>query len=422
LLYNSHLFLLGWIHSFREGAIDQSEWEWNNIMEAEGSEDDQHIFLHPRPVRPWRVAVIANVKGETALTQFSSKDAPGDAGVDSFENPETIEAICQIIAAEGHTAAFFQAGPGLPAALCEFSPDICFNIAEGVSGDAREAQVPALLEMLNIPYTGSRVLTNAIALDKTMTKRVWRDNGLPTGAFQEFTQPDQRLQEDLQFPLFVKPAREGSSMGISSRSIVQDERDLRRQVDWVIRSYKEPALVEEYLSGREFTVAVLGRPDARLASFQPSRYREDGFFRFVVQEIVTDGSVTPSVYSLDLKKLDYDEPGSARFLLPAPISDELALELHRLAIRAHLAIGALDISRVDLRMNRFGKPCLMEINTLPGLVPGFSDLFTISEKSGLSYNDLILEILYLGASRYGLLASQPGVPVAVTKNASITVR
>ena len=142
----------------------------------------------------------------------------------------------------------------------------------------------------------------------------------------------------------------------------------------------------------------------------------------MVQEIVTDGSVTPSVYSLDLKKLDYDEPGSARFLLPAPISDELALELHRLAIRAHLAIGALDISRVDLRMNRFGKPCLMEINTLPGLVPGFSDLFTISEKSGLSYNDLILEILYLGASRYGLLASQPGVPVAVTKNASITVR
>jgi D-alanine-D-alanine ligase len=390
-------------------------------MEAEGSDDDHHIYFRPHPAGSWRVAVIANVKGETAIAQAESKDAPEDAGVDSFEYPETISAICQIIASDGHNVAFLPAGPGLPAALHDFSPHICFNLAEGVTGDAREAQVPALLEMLNIPYTGSRVMANAIALDKTITKHIWRDSGLPTAAFQEFTTAEQPLWEGLQFPLFVKPAREGSSVGITSQSIVHDEGELHCQVDRLLRGYKQPVLVEEYLSGREFTVAVLGRSDARQFSLHPELYCEDGFHRFHVQEIETIGSLSPNVYSRDLKKLDYNALGSAKFLIPAPISDNLALELQQLAIRAHQAIGALDISRVDLRLDRAGKPCLIEFNTLPGLVPGFSDLFTISEKSGLSYHDLILEILYLGASRFGLLVSQQGIPMALPKNEPVIV-
>jgi D-alanine-D-alanine ligase len=386
-------------------------------MENEGSEDEHHTFHRPHQDHSWRVAVIANVKGQETLpnhkTEGASQDEPEDAGVDSFEHPETIEAICQIIASDGHTAAFLPAGPDLPIELRAFSPHICFNIAEGVKGDSREAQVPALLELMNIPYTGSRLLANAIALDKTMTKHVWRDCGLPTGVFQEFTYPTQELFADLHFPLFVKPAREGSSMGISSHSIVADEAMLRRQVEWVLRRYKQPALVEEYLSGREFTVAVLGRSDARRVSFHPELYGEDGFHRFMVQEIETPSSATPRVYSLHLKKLDYDMPGSAQFLLPAPISEELSLDLHRLAIRAHMAVGALDFSRVDLRLDRLGRPCLIEINTLPGLVPGFSDFYTISERSGLNYHDLILEILYLGASRFGLLEARFPIPVPV---------
>ena len=379
------------------------------IMKSEISTEDQHIYRHHRPGFHWRVAVIANVKGEKTISSSAlvqtSNDMPEDAGIDSFEHPETVEAICQIIASEGHTTAFLPAGPGLPAHLSTFSPHICFNIAEGISGDAREAQVPALLELLNIPYTGSRIVANAISLDKVMAKHIWRDLGLPTGAFQEFTDPEQLLHANMDFPLFVKPAREGSSMGISSRSIVQDEAELRTQVAYIISKYRQPALVEEYLSGREFTVAILGRPDAPKVSFHPELYGENGFHRFLIQEIETTNSNTPHIYSLQLKKLDYGEPGSARFLIPAPISEDLALEHHHLAVRAHQAIGALDYSRVDLRLNRLGQPCLMEINTLPGLVPGFSDLFTISERSGLSYHDLILEILYLGASRFGLLAS-----------------
>lgn len=378
-------------------------------MKNRSSTPNQHDHQRALPALHWRVAVIANVKAEQSIVRTLQEQAvnelPEDAGVDSFEYPETIEAICQIIGSEGHTTAFLPAGPGLPAELSTFSPHICFNIAEGISGDARESQVPALLELLNIPYTGSRILANAISLDKTMTKHVWRDHGLPTGDFQEFTDPEQSIPANVEFPLFVKPAHEGTSMGISSCSIVHDKAELYNQVEYIIHKYKQPALVEEYLSGREFTVAVLGRRDAPQVSFHPELYGENGFHRFLVQEIETVNSNTPNVYSLQLKKLDYDEPGSARFLLPAPISEDFALELHNLAIRAHQAIGALDYSRVDLRLNRLGQPCLMEINTLPGLVPGFSDMFTISERSGLSYHDLILEILYLGASRFGLLAS-----------------
>jgi D-alanine-D-alanine ligase len=376
-------------------------------MEAEGSAGNQPPLHHRLVGAPWRVAVIANIKGEDAsshaLNHLPTNGVPEDAGVDSYEYPITIETISQIIASEGHTVSFLPAGPRLPAELVKFAPHICFNIAEGVRGEAREAQVPALLEMLNIPYTGSRVMANALSLDKVMTKHIWREHGLPTGAFQEFSEPNQALEDGLQFPLFVKPSREGSSVGISPRSIVRDKKGLRAQVADLIHKYAQPVIVEEYLSGREFTVAVLGRPDAGRFSFRPELYGENGFHRFLIQEIETVHSVTPDVYSRQLKGLDYGEPGSARFLLPAPISDELAVELHLLAIRAHQAIGALDYSRVDVRLNRLGKPCLMEINTLPGLVPGFSDLYTITEKSGLRYHNLILEILYLAASRFGLL-------------------
>jgi D-alanine-D-alanine ligase len=387
-------------------------------MEAEGYTDDQPPLQRRLVGAPWRIAVIANIKGENANRIYSgeldSNEIPEDAGVDSYEYPKTIETITQIIASEGHTVKFLPAGPGLAVDLINFNPHICFNIAEGLSGESRESQVPALLEMMRIPYTGSRILANALSLDKVMTKHIWRDYGLPTGTFQEFTDLSQKLNNDLEFPLFVKPAHEGSSMGISPRSLVHNETELRSRVAYILHAYSQPALVEEYLSGREFTVAILGRPDASRFSLHPELYQENGFVRFLIQEIETARSATPYVYSRQLKGLDYGEPGSAKFILPAPICDEFASELTQLAIRAHQAIGALDFSRVDIRLNRFDKPCLMEINTLPGLVPGFSDLYTISERSGLRYHDLILEILYLGASRYGLLALPPQATVELT--------
>jgi D-alanine-D-alanine ligase len=369
------------------------------LMDREREQEgDKPPSIRPQPVRPWRVAVIANVKGETALPL----DGPADAGAE-FDRKETIQAIQASIESDGHSTIFIPADNNLPYALRDAYPDICFNISEGLGGDGREAQVPALLEMLRIPYTASRVEANAISLDKTMTKRIWRDHGLPIAEFQEFTDGNEPLSRALHFPLFVKPAREGTGMGMDSGAIVYNEEQLRQRASWVINSYHQPALVEEYLPGREFTIGVMGRPDAALYSPHPDLYRKNGFHRFPTLEVDSSRSITPGVYGHHAKMLNFGDEGMPGIMSPANVSYDLAERMHTLAMRAHLAISAVDVSRVDMRLNAQGKPVLIEINTLPGLTPAFSDLCIITQAEGLSYRNLILEILYLGASRFGLL-------------------
>jgi D-alanine-D-alanine ligase len=365
------------------------------------SECDKPPSMMPRPARPWRVAVIANVKGETAMPI----DAPADAGAE-FDRKETIQAIQAAIESDGHTTRFLPADASLPFTLREYRPDICFNIAEGIVGDSRESHVPALLEMLRIPYTASRVLANAIALDKTMTKRIWREMGLPTANYQEFLSGDDALCANMSFPMFVKPAREGTGMGMDSGSIVFNEKELRRRVDWVVGQYNQPALVEEYLPGREFTVAVMGRKDSRLYTHRPDLYDGDGFHRFALLEVESSHSVTPGVYGNQAKTLHDGEDGVPAFICPATVEPDLANQLQSLAIAAHNALGSLDVSRVDIRLDAEGQPRLIEINTLPGLTPEFSDLCVIARAEGLSYQDIILEILYLGASRWNLVPAR----------------
>lgn len=370
----------------------------NSSQDDEIEESDKPPSTRPRPARLWRVAIIANVKGDNHPATHTAEDAGAE-----FDKPETIQAIQAAIESDGHTTQFINADASLPARVQEYCPDICFNIAEGLGGDAREAQVPALLEMLHIPYTASRVLANAIGLDKTVTKRIWRQAGLPTAPFQEFSTGCEPLARGLDFPLFVKPSREGTGMGMGTTSIVRNEGQLREQLAWVINAYKQPALVETYLPGREFTVAVVGRPGAIPFSRKPEGYLPDGFRRFPVMEVENSHSATPGVYGHLTKTLGLDEEGVPSFLCPAPIDSRLRTQLQELAIRAHRAVDALDVSRVDLRLDVAGKPRLIEINALPGLSPGFSDLCLIAAAGGWSYEDLILEILYLGASRFGLV-------------------
>jgi D-alanine-D-alanine ligase len=357
----------------------------------------------PRPSRPWRVAVLANIKEHGKPLP---PDVPPDAGAD-YDYIETIDKIRAAIETDGHKAIFIQADANLPFALKEAKPDICFNIAEGLGGDAREAQTPAVLELYKIPYTGSRVLTNAISLDKTLTKRIWRDRNLPVAPFQEFTFGDEPLRPELHhFPLFVKPAREGTGMGVDARAIVNNEAELRERAEYVIRMYHQPALVETFLPGREFTVGILGRHDTILYSRHPEWYDKDGFHRLPVLELDSSRSITPGVYGIDAKAQSVGTEGAPEYLCPAPIEPELARKLHRLVYRAHVILGALDVSRTDIRLDADGNPRLIEINTLPGLTPGYSDLCIQAAAEGISYVDLILEILYLGASRWGLLPAR----------------
>ncbi|MFH1185346.1 MAG: hypothetical protein V1755_09960 [Chloroflexota bacterium] len=362
----------------------------------------------------WRVAVIANIKDDG---QPLPPGVPADAFAD-FDSIETIDQMRAAIETDGHRTTFLVADATLPQALLRYKPDICFNMAEGLGGDAREAHVPALLELLKIPYTASRVQTNAISLDKTLTKRIWRDRRLPVAPFQEFIVGDESLRPDLNFPLFVKPAREGTGMGVDAKAIVSDEAELRDRVRYVIDRYAQPALVETFLPGREFTVGTLGRRDAAAFGRHPEWYEKDGFHRFPILELDSSRSVTPNIYSQEAKSISVGAEGAPEYLCPAIVDPELNRKLQHLALRAHTLLGALDVSRTDVRLDADGNPRLLEINTLPGLTQGYSDLCIQAAAENIAYEDLILEILYLGASRWGMLKSRVETESAESKSVS----
>ncbi len=346
----------------------------------------------------WLVAVIANIKGETELPE----GAPPDAGAE-YDRIETIESIRLALEGGGHRSEFIPFSEDLFVSLNAIKPDICFNIAEGVRGDGREAQVPALLEMMGIPYTASRVLPNAVSLDKTLTKRIWRDARLPVVPFQEFISGDEKIRPSLRYPLFVKPAREGTGMGVDMDAVVENEAELRNRVAWVLETYQQPALVEAFLPGREFTLGVLGRKEAPTVSLRPELYASNGYHRFPILEIENERSITPGVYGYKAKSKDLTEQGAPGYICPADLDSKLVDTLQRLALRAHRAIGAVDVSRVDFRLDAEGNPYLLEINTLPGMNPAISDLCIMADAEELPYDVLILEILDLAASRFGLI-------------------
>lgn len=265
--------------------------------------------------RYWKVAVLANIKDDLSP---KPEGVPPDAFAD-FDHIETVNSLRAAIETDGHKTEFIHADRNLPLALREYQPDICFNIAEGLGGDAREAQTPALLEMLGIPYTGSRVLTNAISLDKTLTKRIWRDRRLPVAPFQEFVIGNESLRPELKYPLFVKPAREGTGMGVDTKAIVNTESELRERAQYIINTYQQPALVEVFLPGREFTVGVMGRADAKRFSRNPDWYDKDGFHRFPILELDMARSVTPNIYSNASKTKEIGDEGAPGYFCPADV-------------------------------------------------------------------------------------------------------
>ncbi len=352
-----------------------------------------------RMKRYWKIAVLANIKDDNLN---KPEGVPPDAFAD-FDHIETVESLRAALETDGHSTVFIEADRDLPCALRDEKPDICFNIAEGLGGDAREAQVPALLELLGIPYTGSRVLANGISLDKTLTKRIWRDRRLPVAPFQEFLVGDEPLRAELNFPLFVKPAREGTGMGVDMKALVNNEKELRERVTYIINTYQQPALVETFLPGREFTIGILGRSDAKLFSRHPEWYEKDGFHRFPILELDTTHSDTPWIYTNEAKSKDVGANGYLGYFCPADVEPELEKKLKSLALRAHQLLSALDVSRTDIRLDDEGNPRLIEINTLPGLTPDYSDLCLQANAEGIRYEDLVLDILYLGASRWGMV-------------------
>lgn len=353
-------------------------------------------------MKKFKVALLANLK----VNAPKFEGMPADQW-DDLDSEKTVNVLVEAVRAAGHVCEFIEGDITLYDTVRKFKPDICFNICEGHFGDAREAQVPAILEMLRIPYTGSKVLTLALALDKPMTKRVINYHELPTPGFQSFERVDEPLDESLIFPLFVKPSREGTGMGVSAQSIVRSEDELRSQVRAILERYKEPALVEEYIEGREVTVGVVGNlygPVARRLPENEEAPRIQAGLRFLppMEVDLKPYSETDVVYSNRLKvalaeQLDY--------LCPAPLDNEMVDELNWLTAAVFRVIGAYDVSRVDFRLDVHDnwKPYILEINPLPGLSPGISDLVIEAAAEGIDHTELVNMILNAALERYGMI-------------------
>jgi D-alanine-D-alanine ligase len=362
----------------------------------------------PRVRRGLRVVVLHNLKKHAPQNGPHPSDA--FAELDSESN---VAAYAAALRAAGHHVVGLDGNPDLLRHLKRLKVDICFNTCEGYRGDAREAQVPAVLEMIGIPYTGGKVTCLANTLDKAATKRILAACGLPTPRFQEFTHADLPLDPALHFPLFVKPNREGTGIGIDTGSRVRSESELRGRVEYILKEYGESALVEEYIPGRDVTCGLVGnlsaldtgQPIPELRSMEPTpggggNWR--GMHIFPVSEV--DFSRIPDMdpfYSYKVKALPLE---AYPYFCPAPLPEAVTAEVMRLAIETFRVTQSLDFARVDFRLHTGEnlKPYILEINSLPGLTP-ISDLTLCALAEGWSYNRLIQSVLEAGARRYGLL-------------------
>ena len=260
--------------------------------------------------------------------------------------------------------------------------DLVFNIAEGLHGIAREAQVPALLDAYHIPYTFSDPFVLALTLHKGMTKRVLRDLGIPTPDFTEIHSDTDIKNVNLPFPLFAKPIAEGTGKGISKKSIIDTATELRETCSQLLEEFHQPVLVETYLPGREFTVGIVGTG---------SKARSVG-----VIEVILNSSAEQGAYSYENKenyetKVDY-----------LRINDATAQQAEEIALAAWRGTGCRDAGRIDLRADGNGIPNLMEINPLAGINPIRSDLPIICSKYGISYRQLFQMILESASERLKL--------------------
>ncbi len=312
---------------------------------------------------------------------FNMKRVDSKHGNDAeaeYDPPETIDAIRNAIESLGHEVVPLEANSELPQRLSESKVDLVFNIAEGLSGRNREAQVPALCELVGIPYTGSDSATLALALDKALAKRILRQHGILTPEFQVMVSGREKLHPALaaKFPLIVKPNAEGSSKGIASTGVVDDEAGLRVAVKDLIERYRQPALIEEYISGREFTVGLLG--DKRPRVMPP------------MEICFIDKANQRPVYDFEVKQ-EWEK--HVYYECPAKLSPTEAKAVERAARETFVALDCRDVARVDLRMSASGQVYVLEVNPLPGLTPDYSDLVLISNAAGIDYRTLIGEIL-----------------------------
>ena len=328
--------------------------------------------------RPLQLGLVYDCKEE----YLAAGAAPHE--VMEFDSRQTIDALAASLASLGYKVERVGRGTDLARRLAAGERwDLVFNIAEGVAGRSREAQVPAVCELFGQPYTFSDPLTCALTLDKPLAKRVVRDHGLPTAPFAVVSELSEVAAVDLPPPLFVKPAAEGSSKGISARSKVERWEDLTAAAKELLATFRQPLLVEPYLPGRELTVGVIGNGD--------------GARPVAVMEVAIVAGDDREAYTARVKG-DFEARVSYSLLDGEP----LGVRAREVALGAYLALGCRDAARIDLRCDLSGEPQFLEANPLPGLNPHSGDLPIMSRLAGLSHAELLGRIVAVARERWGI--------------------
>lgn len=327
-----------------------------------------------------RFALVYNLKRKT----HADRDYEDEA---EFDSEPTVEAIKCAIEANGYETIKIEADRNLSHNLLESNIDVVFNIAEGLYKQAREAQVPALCDLLNIEHTGSDASCLALTLNKSITNRVMASEGILVPKSKVVAIPFKKLTHSLNFPIIVKPNMEGTSKGIYDSSVVENDQELLLKAADLGGKIKTPLLLEEYILGKEITVGLIGGIYPKVLGILEIKFKT--------------GRAKYPVYSFAAKQLENQlENEIFTMVCPAQLDKRLEKRIIQFARKAYVLAGCRDVARIDLRIAENGKIYFLEINPLPGLSPGFSDLTIIAQKTGMSYETLIGNILKPAVARW----------------------
>lgn len=317
------------------------------------------------------IGLTYDLRSEYLAKGYSEQDTA------EFDRDDTITAIEDALRSLGHQTDRIGTGRSLTERLAAGDRwDLVFNIAEGLFGIGREAQVPAILDLYEIPYTFSDPLVMSLTLHKAMTKRVIRDNGIPTSDFVVVESAFEDIRIPFSPPFFIKPVAEGTGKGITEASIIRSEPQVKQACEQMIAAFNQPVLLEPYLPGREFTVGIVGT----------GRNAET----ICTMEVLLRENAEAGVYSYINKELSEDLVSYRRGVAA---EDPAVKAAEAVSLAAWRALGCRDAGRIDIRCDETGNPLFMEVNPLAGLHPEHSDLPILCTLSGVSYRTLIEKIL-----------------------------
>lgn len=336
----------------------------------------------PRRLRTTRmptVGVVYNLK----------RKKPGDSGYEEeaeFDSQNTVDGLCQTIQKFGLKVVPIEATKTLAENLREHKVDVVFNIAEGSKKRAREAQVPAICDLLDIEHTASDATCLAVTLDKALTKKILSQDGILTPLYRLYQGGAKPVEPGLRFPVIAKPNQEGTSKGIGDNSVVHSPEELHQVNQMLWQKFKSPVLCEEYIEGEEFTIGVLGTGALKVLGPMQFKFKE--------------AAGKYPVYTFEAKQSNPFENPIFELQCPVQLGREMDRKIQVFAKKVFKLLGCRDVARIDFRIDAKGNIYFIEINPLPGLSPGFSDLVVMAERCGMTYESLIKRILTPAIQRW----------------------